>query len=289
MAIEELKKYKRKVGVVEADIESNCIEHGIRGRLKHKDIERMIAEYDEEDKQARVHGKFQHLVGIVFKNFNRKVHVIKPFTITKRDYIVIEALDPHPRNPDAVLWVAVDKNGTKFVVDELYESLKTSELAYRINKKADRYRLEMRLADPLAFVEDKHQDDPTGQTLAARLYNDFDLEYFKATKNRRDADRRIKDALDYELKGEEMIVSPELYIFDSCERTIWEIEHLVWDDWRGRAAERKSPMEKPVDKDDHMIENLGRILIQEPEFSPMPRAQTYRNEIKTKKDLDPFA
>ena len=273
---------------VYADIEDNCIDHGIRGILKHEDIERMVAEYDEEDKQARIHGKFHHLVGIVFKNFNRKVHIIKPFEITKRDYIVLEALDPHPRNPDAVMWLAVDSKGTKFIVDELYGSFKTSELAYRINKKADRYRLEMRLLDPLAYVEDKHQDNPEEQTLFGRLWN-LGLEYEKATKDRRAADRRIKDAFDYELKGEELIVAPELYVFDTCKRTIWEIEHLIWDDWRGTAAERKSPMEKPVDRDDHMIENLGRILVQEPEFIQMPRPRRYETGVKTNKDLDPYA
>jgi len=273
---------------VQADIEDNCIEHGIRGILKHKDIERMVAEYDEEDKQARIHGKFHHLVGIVFKKFNRKVHIIKPFEITKKDYVVFEALDPHPRNPDAVMWLAVDKKGTKFIVDELYGVFTTGELANRINKKADRYRIEMRLADPSAFVEDKHQDNPGEQTLAAKLW-DLGLEYQKATKDRTRADRRIKDALDYEERGEEIIVAPELYVFDTCKRTIWELEHLVWDEWRGTAAERKSPKEKPVDKDDHEIEDLGRILVQEPVFFPMPRMERRSISIKTKENLDPFA
>ncbi len=270
-----------------ADVEDNCIEHGVRGILKHKDIERMIAEYDDEDKQARAHGKFHHLVGLVFKNFNKKIHIIKPFKITDKDFITIEALDPHPRNPDAVSWLSVDRKGTKFLVNELYGTFRTPELAEKIHNKADRYRIEMRLADPSAFVEDKHQDNPEQQTLSAKLW-DLGLEYQRATKNRRRADRRIGDALDYEMKGEEILVAPELYIFDTCKRTIWELEHLVWDEWRGRAAERKSPMEKPVDKDDHMLENLGRILVQEPEFMPMPRPERKRMGTKTKKSLDPF-
>ena len=273
---------------VEADIEKNCIEHGIRGRLNHKDILRMIAEYNEEDKQARIWGKFHHLIGIVFKNFNKKIHIIKPFDIAKKDYVVVEALDPHPRNPDAVMWLAVDRKGTFFVVNELYGTFITSELIERINKKADRYRVEMRLADPSAFEEDKHQDNPKEQTLAAELW-DSGLEYQRATKNRERADRRIKDALDYEMVGKEIIVAPELYIFDTCKRTIWELEHLVWDEWRGKIAERKSPKEKPVDKDDHCIENLGRILVQEPTFIPMPKKDFKGREVKTKKDLDPFA
>jgi len=273
---------------VEADVEANCIEHGIRGRLKHEDIEKMIAEYNDDDKQARVFGKFHHLVGLVFKNFDRKVHIIKPFWVNKKDYVVLEALDPHPRNPDAVMWLAVDKNGTKFVIDELYGSYLTGELARRIKKKAEDYRMEMRIADPLAFVEDQHQANPSQQTLANKLW-EYGLQYNKATKDRRAADRRIKDALDFEMRGEDIIVAPELYIFDTCQRTIWEIEHLVWDEWRGKAAERKSPMEKPVDKDDHMIENLGRLLLQEPTFIPLPKRNTERVNVKTMESFDVFS
>ena len=113
-------KYTRKVAYIEADIESACREHGIRGHLRHEDIENIIAEYSEDEKQARIYGKFQHLVGMVFKQWNRKVHVIPAFNIDLQNYTVYEFLDPHPRNPDAVMWVAVDKNGTKYVIDELF-------------------------------------------------------------------------------------------------------------------------------------------------------------------------
>ena len=170
----------------------------------------------------------------------------------------------------------------------MYGNFKTSELATRIKKVTLDYRLETRIADPVAFVEDQHQDNPEEQTLAGRLW-ELGLEYEKATKDRRASDRRIKDALDYELKGEELILPPEIYIFDTCQRTIFELEHLIWDDWRGKAAERKSPMEKPVDKDDHMIENLGRLLVREPKFFQMPRQQIYGRTIKVEKKLDPYA
>lgn len=271
-----------------ADIEENCVQHGIRGFLEHKHIEKMIAEYTEDEKQARVHGKFAHLTGLIFKTFNRKVHVIKPFTITKKDYIVTEALDPHPRNPDAVMWMATNKNGDHIVCNELYGGYKTGELAERIKSIARDYRIEARICDPLAFTEDQHQSDPKQQSLARRL-SELDLDYQPATKDRIAANRRIDDALYYEKSGEEMISAPELYIFDTCQRTIWELEHYQWDDWRGKVAERKSPKETPQDKDDHMIENLGRLLLQEPEFIPPPATTVYKPVgVRTNKEFDPF-
>ena len=270
-------------------ITGNCQTHGIRGFLQHEHIEKMIAEYSEDEKQARVHGKFAHLTGLVFKGFNRKVHVIKPFTITKKDYIVTEALDPHPRNPDAVMWMATNKNGDHIVCNELYGNYKTGELAERIKSGSKEYRVESRICDPSAFIEDQHQSDPKQQSLARRLY-DLDLDYQPATKDRVAANRRIDDALYYEKSGNEMISAPELYIFDTCARTIWELEHYQWDDWRGKAAERKSPKETPQDKDDHMIENLGRLLLQEPEFISPPAQTVYRPVgVKSEESFDPFA
>lgn len=276
-------KYSRKVAYVEADIESACREHGVRGHLRHQDIENIIAEYSEDEKQARIYGKFQHLVGLVFKNWNPRVHVIPPFNIDLMNYTVYEFLDPHPRNPDAVMWVAVDKNGTKFVIDELFIKVTSEEdLASRIKNKATQYRVVKRMADPSAFVHNQHNEE--GKTLAMKLA-DNGLNYLEATKQRAMSDRRIGDALSYvEINGF-MMKAPEVYIFNTCQRTIFEFEHYRWQEYKGKGADEHNAKEKPVDKDDHMIENLGRCLYNEPQFIPVQR----NNTTYPAPNLDPYA
>lgn len=258
---------------LEADVGTACIEHGVRGFLRHRDIENMISQYDEEDLQARVKGKFQHLIGLIFKMFSRRIHVIKPFPITREDFVVAHALDPHPRNPDAVNWMAVDRKGRKFIVNELYERNKISELAESIKRRDENYRMVLRIADPAAFVDDQHEE--TGMTLAQKLEK-AGVAYIKATKDRTTANRAIGDALNYQLVGTEMLKAPELYIFDTCPRTIWEFEHYRWGEWLGRAGELKNPKEEPVDKDDHTIENIGRLLLQNVRFTELPRTRPTR-------------
>ena len=284
-----LKRAKNKQrAVVKADVEDNCIEHGIRGILTHKNIQRMLAEYDEDELEARAHGNFIHLSGRVFKKFDKKIHVIEPFLVTKRDYSVWHALDPHPRNPDAALWVAVDKYGTKFIVDEDYRGGRTSALARRIKNINREYRIEEYLIDPSAFNEDQH-DDLKNESLGLELYNKYGLDYDPASKSRTRADRRIRDALDYERRGKDLIVVPELYIFSTCPRTIYELEHYQWDEWKGKTKDEKHPKEKPKDKDDHEIENLGRILLREPALTRMPIIGATSNiGVKTNKEMDPY-
>jgi len=194
---------------------------------------KMIGEYSEEEKQARIYGKFQHLIGLRFKQFSRNIHVIKPFNITYKDFTVYEALDTHPRNPDMVNWIAVDRKGNKYVIAELKAKCEggTEELAERIKNIASQYRIQRRIIEPAALVVDQHDD--TGKSLSEKL-SGFGLTYYPASKVRVQSDRRIEDALSFQKikvgDAEEMIRAPELYIFDTCPNTIWEFEHLRWDE-----------------------------------------------------------
>src|SRR3990172_563491 len=88
---------------MEANIESACEIHGVRGFLEHEQIVRMTSEYSEDEKWARAFGKFHHLTGLVFKKFSRQIHTIRPFNVDSKDFVVAEYIDPHPRNPHPLL------------------------------------------------------------------------------------------------------------------------------------------------------------------------------------------
>lgn len=252
-------------GFMEAEVEDACRIHGVRGFLEHDDILKMIAQYDDEDMQARVFGKFQHLTGLVFKSFNRDIHVIDPFEVNLEDYVVVQAYDTHPRVNESILWVAFDRKGRAFVVDELWTDVPTGELVQLIKEKDTQYRVSKRFLDPSAFDVDKRRGGSYANTLSVK----YNLTFQKGSKRREDARKVIQDRLHYRISGDEFIKAPMIYFFNTCTRTIWEMEHYQWDDWRGTAGERKDPKPTPQDKDDHMIENLGRALLDPPSFEPM--------------------
>ena len=251
---------------IEADVETACKEHGSRGHLRHDDIERMIAQYDDVDMQARVKGRFQHLTGLVFKQFKKKIHVIPMFVVKPEELAVYEALDPHPRTEDAILWIGVDRRGKKFVIDELFIHGTDEEVVSKIKAKAAQYHIVRRIADPAMWNEDEH----TGKSMATR-WASLGLSYVKATKFRQESDRRIGNALSYHAIDDQIVRTPELYILENCTRIIWEVERYRWDNWKGKTAEYKGKKQKPIDKDDHLIECLGRLLFQEPMFVEPPR------------------
>ncbi len=249
---------------IQADVWSASKTKGVRGFLEDRDIERMIEEYPEDEKEARISGRFQHLTGLVYKQWNRNIHCIDPFDVADKDYIVINMLDPHPRTPDAVSWIAIDKYGQKFYIDELKFKGSSSELAQRIKRIDSQYRVVSHYADPSAFIEDQHHE-----TSLARRLEEYGLSYQEAPKQRQLANRRLGDALSYQKINDEFIITPELYVFNTCSHIIYEIEHWIWDEYKGKTADNKDAKQNPIDKDDHFIENVGRALVINPSFEPI--------------------
>lgn len=273
---------KKKIFVVEANVEDACKTHGVRGFLEHAHIKQMVAQYDKEDIQARVLGKFQHLTGLVYKMWNREVHVVKARDLNPKDYSVICMLDNHPRNPTAVGWYAFDRHGHVFVVDELFVNEDIDTLVSSIRKKEENLRVEARFIDPSSYIEDQY----TGESLYSRLYK-RGLIFEQASKRRMEGVSLTKNALNYEIKGGIFVRTPQMFVFENCTRHIWEFEHWQWDEWRGRSAENKSPKEKPVDKDDHMMENVGRVFLSGAKFVEQ-RTEEYYSALSDDLDLDPY-
>ena len=276
------------VDYIEAEMEENCRIHGVRGILEHAHIKRMADSYPEDEKEARVFGKFGHLIGRVHKGFRRKIHVIRPFPVDERRFTTYMALDPHPRAPDHVLYLSVDSKGTKYLtgeiiseglVKELYERMKAFEAAMH-------YRIEARIIDPAGYVDDQHRKE---KTVGSQLY-DLGMNFIKGSKDLMAGIKRTNDALNYTMNEGKMIVPPEMYIFDTCPVTIKQLDEYVWGDWRGPSKDSKQPMGKPKDVNDHQPENIHRLFLAEPTYIPYqmrPGGYTgnYEEELKA---VDPY-
>lgn len=105
------------------DVWSNCIETagewhlGIFGRqkkgnLSKSQIDFQISETDPDEVEARVYGKFQHLVGLIFKGYDRN-KIVRPAQSREfpNNYMYRFVLDPHDRKPPAASWYCLDQYG----------------------------------------------------------------------------------------------------------------------------------------------------------------------------------
>ena len=273
---------------VEAEMEDNCKVHGVRGILDHIAIKRIHDGYPEDEREARVYGKFGHLIGRVHKKFNRKVHVVEPFPLNERQYTTYMALDPHPNTPDHILYMSVDSKNRKFLTGEiiseggckiLYERAKAFETSMN-------YRVVGRIIDPSAYIDDQHQkENSTGKQLHDLGWHGL----IKGSKDLMAGIKRTNDALDFQMNMGKLVMPPELFIFSSLTVTIKQLDEYVWQEWKGATADDKKASSRPRDKDDHQPENLHRLLLHEPTFIPYMSSFESRGDYRSElSELDPY-
>lgn len=116
-----------EIFVLYADVEQTCIEHGIRGRIPHKLIERLISQYSPEEREARAEGKFGHMQGVILKGLHPAQHRHKydPEDFTQHHsekmgtmFKIFNVVDPHELRLPAIIWGAVDEWGKLYIIDE---------------------------------------------------------------------------------------------------------------------------------------------------------------------------
>lgn len=262
-----MKDHGQELDYVTAEAEDNCKVHGVRGVFEHKHIKRIADSYPEKEKQARVFGKFGHLLGRVHPKFDRKIHVIRPFPINNIDFTTYVALDPHPRVQDHILYMSVDSKGTKYITSEMLLEGLPKEIASRIkaHEESMNYRMEDRIIDPSAFNEDQHKKE---KAIGTQL-EELGLHFIKGSKDLMGGIKRTDQALDFQIVKEKMVKPPEIYVFDTCKVFIDQMDEYVWDDYKGKSADDRELKGVPKDKNDHMPENLHRLLLHEPRFIPI--------------------
>jgi hypothetical protein len=101
-----------------ADVEQACKTHGKRGHLEHAAIDKLVSEYSEEEREARISGKAMYLKGLIFKTFYPNVHVLKDHPIVPFGAPVYQVVDPHSDKPFASIWAFPDGRGDLYIFDE---------------------------------------------------------------------------------------------------------------------------------------------------------------------------
>ncbi len=101
-----------------ADVEAACKQHGVRGHLEHDNIQKLIGEYSEEEREARVGGKAMYLKGLIFKTFYPNVHILKEEIKPPYGAPVWNVVDPHSDKPFASIWAFPDARGDVYIFDE---------------------------------------------------------------------------------------------------------------------------------------------------------------------------
>lgn len=201
----------------------------------------------EDEKECRLRGLPFHLAGLIYKEFNKVRHVRnvpltgwRDFLTPPSDWPIAFTIDPHPQTPHCVTFVAISPFNQRVYFRDIFEHCSIKELADQIHEVIDGKFLISARMDPLGFIE-----DPITQKTFASVLADEGIFVEKATK----------DPLTGILKAQSMLKADptEIIFYPTARRTLWEIARYSW----------KEGENKPIDKDDHAMENFYRLELQE--------------------------
>lgn len=203
----------------------------------------------EDEKQCRINGIPLELSGLVYKQFSYEKHVLKEvpkgwanFNTPPTSYTIYLSIDPHPQTPHAVLFVAVSPTGQRFIYKELWVPERPINLlASQILRVTAGYEVSRAEADPIAWIE-----HPVSDLTMADEFARNGLVLLKASKDRTYGTLHMQG---------EFVRNDNVYVSPNLTRFLFEINRYCYD-----------KENKPIDKDDHMMECMYRIFIQEPRW-----------------------
>lgn len=250
---------------VTMDIRDNLVRYdkdgGRVGHLTEEAIKQFESSLTEEEKEARLHGKFLHLSGLVYKEFRPEYNICEP-PVIKKHWTRYFCIDPHPRVPTACLWLAVDEHNQCWVYDELWLGDMTIEqIAHAIHVQEGDLKPRFRYIDP---AMDKDNELFNGANVRKEFMK-YGVYCERANNDPNLGKSRIKMALQPRYSGLYRTEIPLLRVSRKCERTIYEFQHYQWDEYR-RNQDDKDRKEKVKKKDDHFMDDLRYIFNADPHY-----------------------
>lgn len=182
----------------------------------------------EDRKQAMLYGNWDVFDGQFFREFNRNVHVVEPFTIPEEwnRYIAIDyGLDMF-----AVLFIAVDTKGKAYVYNEIYKSNLIVSEARQVLKS---YMRDKKYKDIYAPPDLWNRNRDTGKS-TFELFYDGGLMFTKASNDRVAGWLNVKEWLKVKKVRDEQTgeikEESNLKIFSNCTNLIRCLPQLQYDD-----------------------------------------------------------
>jgi phage terminase large subunit-like protein len=214
-----------------------------------------------EEKEARLHGRFLHLTGLIYKEFDQSIHICEPPHV-RENWSKYFCIDPHVRTPTACLWLAVDPQGNHWVYDELWlENMDLEQIAHMIHAQEGTLPPLLRFIDPAMDKDDM---------LAGGFNTRKELAKYGIFCQRANTDtdlgkQRIRQALKPKYSAILKTEVPQLRISRFCKETIHEFQHYIYSE-RKHNKEEFEDRNTPRKKDDHFMDCLRYIYNYGPTF-----------------------
>jgi phage terminase large subunit-like protein len=208
-------------------------------------MRKVVSHLSEASQRARLYGEFSSQSGLVYPEFNRRIHVVDKFDIPE-DWIKHRTIDFGTNHPFCCLWVAVAPSGALasdpvlIIYRELYWTEHTTlESGREILRLSKDESYEWTVADP---------ESKDGRLTLSR---ELGIRTLAAPKHLGviEGIGWVKEWLQLDAEGK-----PKLLIFKECTNLIKEFRLYRWD--------KNIKHDRPMKQHDHALDSLRYEIMQ---------------------------
>lgn len=255
------------------DIHENAINLGEGDEAEgQRRINEFLDALDPEEREAREKGKFLHMSGLIFKDWDRGVHLINEFDWPHRWPVIVSA-DPHPRKPWAISFLGITPSDNIVLLRSDKVDGVVEDIANHVLWAKDQIKLDNRSSKPT--IKNCWIDNASSvESMSLRGRNGRGVKvvdelnghvqptippFRPAPKNVEDKIQMFKDWL--KVKDSKYGPRPKFMAFDIPENNdfIYEMEHYVWAKRRGiRKNDYKNQPEK---ENDDILDTIMQVAL----------------------------
>ena len=228
-------------------------------------VEEYAASLSIDEKECRLYGLPMSMAGLIYKEFEYDVHVLRnvpdgweDYHLPPKHYTIRVWFDYHTRIPQAVLFFATDPKGRVFVYDELFVDNLIDPVANSIVAKTKNYYVPDMEIDPFAVIP----HPVTKESIVDELLK-YGLFFEPSTKDLTTGIIKVRERL----KERDPQGMSTIFFSPRLTQTLYEFSHYVYD----------LKKNEPRDEHNHMMENLYRAVL-----NGLPYVEPPRKAYKTK-------
>lgn len=225
-------------------------------------IDTMLATWSDERIRREIMGDEDSFEGQVYNEFDRSIHVVKPFRIPD-DWVKRIGIDHGYRNAAAWIYGAISPDGDVYIYREYYQKERLIEDICKDNKalwlKDEKF--EQARIDPSTRAARGTTGKSDWDAYCENLPSGFPI--LTANNEVNQGIDRVKSYLKPDKRGK-----PRLFIFDTCLNLLDEIAQYKWQENPVSQQGKVNDKEKPVKHNDHACDALRYLIMTCPEATP---------------------
>jgi phage terminase large subunit-like protein len=227
------------------------------------EVEQFLMGLSKDEREARVHGKFVQLGGLIYKMFDPTpggLHVTKAPFVPPKDWVWVASLDAGYNNPTAWLWHAISPDGQLLTFQEHYVSGQTVEShaarVHGINKELGR-------------APDYYVGDPSIRNTDHITGTSVQQEYIKygipVTLGNNDVAAGIERVANYMRPRNNG--RSNWHVTPNCVNLVKELTRYRWKTYANKKSQtQNNPYEIPHKKNDHAADSLRYFVMSRPDL-----------------------